>query len=85
MAGVGQDLFIGRMAAHANGVGYPPPDQSQEDWQQVTEVMSIDLDPRGLAPTGYGRRFSSGRHIYSKTASRRKMDVGCCAHQNHPS
>lgn len=44
VAGVGQDLFIGRMAAHANGVGYPPPDQSQEDWQQVTTEMPAVLD-----------------------------------------
>jgi len=43
VAGVGQDLFIGRMAAHATGVGYPPPDQSQEEWQQVTTTGMLGV------------------------------------------
>lgn len=32
----GQDLFVARMAAHANGAGFAPLGQGQEDWQQVT-------------------------------------------------
>lgn len=40
---VRQDLFIGRMAAHANGVGYAPLGESQEDWQQVKYIIH-DLD-----------------------------------------
>lgn len=38
---VGQDHFVARMAAHANGAGYAPLGQSQEDWQQVGDVRDV--------------------------------------------
>lgn len=55
---VGQDLFVARMAAHANGAGYAPLGQSQEEWQQVMFACSRRLRTcTSVLVVGWHRRY----------------------------
>eukprot|EP00903_Cladosiphon_okamuranus_P007042 g6846.t1 len=78
--GVGQDLFIARMAAHANGAGYGPLGQSQEDWQQAL-LAKVDETWNEMlkAPACTDVAFEEGEQVTAESWVARAAALALCA------
>eukprot|EP00752_Nemacystus_decipiens_P011279 g10023.t1 len=77
---VGQDLFVARMAAQANGAGYAPVDQNQEEWQQaLLEKVDETWDEMLKAQACTDVAFEEGEEVTAESWVARAAALALCA------